>query len=496
MAKMTDIPTPHDLRKGELQWTPIGGNFRDGAGANCHIYHYRENHGRYNEQNSFLIVDAGLQFLPSIPGQGLRSRAPDIEDYLTGPHKKLMILTHGHNDHIGAIPHWVKAGHPLPVICATAYTISLLEHQLAKQEIPPSQWPEMVIIKPGQNLNGGPGIQVELTSAGHSLPGALSLLISTPAGHHFHSGDIKADQTMILATPSNFKVLAEWGDEDRIGTALMDCAGAHNSGFAKQDATVRAELMNMVASYPDQRVLFAGSGSYAETLASYAAAAAMNDRALIYDGGSCETQFMAMQKSGLNLADIVEAHYGKRPRILAASDPAITGLAPNQILAVISGGDGNSNGGIARALASKSTWWAPSAQDVLFAPGARFGEDSVAITAIQTALLERGVTLVPLENHQVLGEGHGRAGDYREYLKAIRPKAVIPTHGTPKMTTAMLDLATEHGIRGVACYNGSMYRLSHGGPTKIGQRPEKWLNIGFSSHPAPPAPTIRYDRAG
>ena len=63
MAKMTDIPTPHDLRKGELQWTPIGGNFRDGAGANCHIYHYRENHGRYNEQNSFLIVDAGLHSL-------------------------------------------------------------------------------------------------------------------------------------------------------------------------------------------------------------------------------------------------------------------------------------------------------------------------------------------------------------------------------------------------------------------------------------------------
>lgn len=455
----------------QLVWIPAGGNFTNDVGANCHVYQYRE----AGHPPTTLIVDAGLQFRPLGPDGVMRGRAPDIGDILEQPGSKILLLTHGHNDHVAAIPHWIKAGHQVPDIWATGYTATLLEATLARDGIDPDQWPNISIIEPDATYDAGYGMTVETAPASHSVPGAVSLLISTPAGTHFHSGDIKADQSVMLSDQTDFDLLAQWGRTATIHTALIDAAFADSPGYAKTEMDVRQNILETVKTYPDHRVLYAGTGSYAETMAGLALAAAETGRVLVYDGSSFETNLIALQRNQQNLAVIAEEITGKPLLIRHAKDPLVAALPPNQVLALVSGSDANSGGSINLAATGKSAWWQAGMQDVLVTPSGK----SDAVKTMEAALEAKGVTLVRLPNgFRDVCEGHCRADDFRDYVRAVQPQTVIPTHAFANARRAACEIVRDEGCAVAECFVGNVYALGIGGIRQIGARPERWLETG------------------
>lgn len=462
----------HDT--GQFIWIPAGGNFDNAVGANCHVYQYAPPD---HDQKITLVVDAGLKFLKSADGATLQSLAPDIEDILTDPKasQTTLILTHCHNDHIGAIPHWIKQGHPVPPIMATNFTLHILQSMLAREDIPPNDWPEMSSIEAGRVYDFGHGVRMGCAPASHSVPGALSLLIATPAGNHFHSGDVKADQSVMLSDVTDFELLADWGSQNTIHTALIDCAFVASEGYARTEADVRKDILAITRAHPDKRVLFAGSGSYAETLGAFALTAVDTERVLVYEGSSFETNLLALQKNDQHLPHVIESITGKSLLMLAADNPLAKALRPDQVLALVSGSDGIPSGSVMKAATGKSSWWQPSDQDVFVTPSGM----SPAITDMEQKLVDQGVQIIRFTNgFRDICEGHARRCDLRDYLHILNPQTFIPTHGFADATAAALELAREEGIHAQTAFVGHVYQLGQGGLKKIDTRLDQWLHIG------------------
>ena len=487
--------------QGELLLSPSGGNQQTTIGGNSHLYSYRFKDEADRWRAETILVDIGLLHQSAFYGDDVETiDTPDNTAYMPTaeasegglirtqvdkPKIGAILITHGHSDHIAGLAAHIESGGVTPPIYASAYSAVLIHAHLVNNGVDKDHWPDINIIKPGDRLELSKNIAVEVAGATHSIPGALSFLIETPTTRHYHSGDIKVDESSMVAGGTDLNVLKEWGERG-IDSALIDSTAAPKKGWAKREQTIRDEAYQLAKANPSKRITYASIGSYVEQLAGLGEVAARTGRALVYGGKSVETHLLALKASGIDLPALVKERTGKDLRIIDIKSDEARALKPSQALQVVTGVDGDNNTVLAQAAKGQHDAWQPSADDLVVWPlGYRTAAPEQA-KAMDRALRRRRVDLHRDSKRSDFGEGHGRENDLSEILHALRPAVVIPTHGIPSMRQDMIKLGRRFGAVGQDMKNGDILRIAKGMVQKIGQRLADWLPANTTSYPDQP----------
>ncbi|MBV6631750.1 MAG: hypothetical protein KI792_01810 [Alphaproteobacteria bacterium] len=484
---------------GELLISPSGGNQADSVGGNSHLYidRYRDADGVWRAD--MVEIDFGLLHRSAFYGDEVeRVDTPNSLPYLAdeGAHKdeiqdpitpkiQLRLATHGHSDHIAGLAPQVKAKGSGPSVAATAYTQHLITRNLIQNGLTAEDQPADRTIKPGDVLQVTERMKIHVLGATHSIPGALSFVIETPDAVHFHSGDLKVDDTSLVAGGTDLQVLRKFGDRG-IDTAIIDSTGAPREGWAKREEAIRAEALAVVEDNPSKRVTFGVLGSYVEQLAGLAEVAAKSGRALLYAGRDIETHLSTLGPSGIDLKALIEERTGKELKIMRIGSPEAEKLKPNQALQIVSGTDGSATGPLAKAVDGRLIGWKPSADDVVIWPEGFRTADRRQMDMVERAYRKARVDLRRDSKRSDFGEGHGRQEDLNAILEALRPKTIIPTHGITAMQEALGKIATRLGIETKYVDNGDIVRLTRDGAELIGERDAKWMQANDTRYPDQP----------
>ena len=427
--------TPQD----ELLFCALGGSGEIGMNVNL-----------YGCRGQWVMVDMGVTFADhQYPGIDLV--LPDLRfieergDQLAG-----IVLTHGHEDHIGALPYLAEElGVPL---YATKFTAGLIRGKLEEERI--ADRVKLRIVDFGQRFEVG-GLGFEFVPMAHSIPEASALVIDTPHGRVFHSGDWKLDATPVLATPASPAQLTAIGDRG-IDVLVCDSTNVFNAEASGSEAEVRAGLLETVAAAKG-RVVVTTFASNAARLQTLGEVARETGRELCVAGRSLDRIIRVAKATGY-LTDLP-------PTI----DPeAAMRLPRNKVLIVATGGQGEARAALSR-IAEGSHPVKVDAGDTVIFSSKQIPGNEVAIGRIQNILAGRGVEMVTEKQAHVHVSGHPGRPELAQLYGWLRPKLLVPVHGEMRHLQEQARFALAQGITAsLVQVDGDIVRLAPGEAKKVG----------------------------
>jgi ribonuclease J len=423
----------------ELLFLALGGSGEIGMNVNL-----------YGCNGKWIMVDLGMTFAdPGYPGIDLI--LPDLS-FIEKRREDLLgiVLTHGHEDHIGAIPY-LAADLGVPLY-ATPFTASLilgkLEEEGLKGEI------QLNTIEIGAGMQLGP-FGIRYVPLAHSIPEANALLIDTPHGRVFHSGDWKLDDAPQLGNPTSGADLAAIGDEG-ILALVCDSTNVFNREAAGSEASVR-EGMEKVVAAAEGRVLVTTFASNAARLHTIGEVAKATGRTLCVAGRSLDRILKAARANGY-LRDFPET---------VDFDTAMT-LPRRQVLIVGTGGQGESRAALGRIAFGEHTIKLEEGDSVVFSSRQIPGNE-LAIGRIMNALARSDVKTVTERQAHVHVSGHPARPELASMYGWLKPQMVIPVHGESRHLHEHRRFALEQGVpQSLVQENGEVIRLAPNGPAKLG----------------------------
>ena len=404
----------------------------------------------YGTQGKWVMVDLGLTFAdPGYPGVDLI--LPDLAfieehlDDLVG-----VVLTHGHEDHIGAIPYLATdLGVPL---YATPFTAELIRLKLEEEGI--ADKVELNIIDNEGSFQLGP-FGFTYVPLAHSIPEGNALLIETPYGRIFHTGDWKVDETPLLGVPSTAEELTAIGDKG-ILALVCDSTNVFNEEAAGSETDVRKGLDEVIGAC-EARVLVTTFASNAARLQTLGEVANDTGRKLCVAGRSLDRIIRVAKASGYlkdfpPTIDVDEAM--KLPR--------------REVMIIATGGQGESRAALAR-IAFDSHPIKLSEGDTVVFSSKQIPGNELAIGRIQNALAAKGIGMVTERQAEVHVSGHPGRPDLKLMYQWIRPEIILPVHGELRHMAEQARFAEGLGVpRGIVQSNGTVVRLAPDGPRVIG----------------------------
>lgn len=423
----------------ELLFLALGGS--DEIGMNVNLY---------GCQGKWVMLDLGLTFGGSdYPGCELV--LPDLEfiernrDALLG-----IVLTHGHEDHIGAIPY-LAADLGVPLY-ATPFTATLIRGKLEEEGL--GETVELKVIPNGGSFSLGP-FGFRYISLAHSIPDMNAVVIETPHGRIFHTGDWKLDQEPILGTPVDPGSLRTLGDEG-VFALVCDSTNAFNSDASGTEGSVREGLMQSVKAAPG-RVLVTSFASNAARLETLHQVAKATGRQLCVAGRSLDRIVRAAQANGM-LKDFP-----------APMDfDAAMRLPRSQLMIVATGGQGESRAALARIATDNHPLKLDTGDTVIFSSKQIPGNE-MAIGRIQNALARKDVVMVTEKQAHVHVSGHPGRPELKAMYEWLRPELLVPVHGERRHMAEQARFGLSCGIpKALVQSNGDVVRLAPGKPTIIG----------------------------
>jgi ribonuclease J len=430
---------PATLNKpDELVFLPLGGAGE--IGMNLNLYGYA---------GKWLMVDLGISFPDeTMPGVEVimadPSFAAERKADLVG-----LIITHAHEDHIGAVAHlWPRLGCP---IYATPFTASVLRLKLAETGLLHSV---KIIEQPlGSRFPIGP-FDIELISLTHSIPEPNALVIRTAAGTVLHTGDWKFDPNPLVGQTADFAALTRLGEEG-VDALVGDSTNALRAGEAGSEADVRESLIELVGRY-DNRVAIACFASNVARLQSAAAAGAAHGRQVALVGRSLWRMEQAARENG---------YLEGTPRFI--TDEAAAELPPGEVLLICTGSQGEPRSALTRIAANDHQNITLDAGDTVIFSSRVIPGNERPIGRLQNQLAKRGVTVVTDDEHFVHVSGHPARDELARMYQLVRPKVAVPVHGEARHLIAHAELARECQVpESVIIENGEMVRLAPG-PAKV-----------------------------
>jgi len=428
--------TPGD----ELLFLALGGSGEIGMNLNL-----------YGCRGKWLMVDLGVSFAdPSYPGIDLIM--PDTafieahRDDLLG-----IVLTHGHEDHIGALPYLAaELGVPL---YATPFTAGLIAGKLAEEGVSDSV--KLNVVADGAWFELGPFRMRHLPLA-HSIPESNALLIETPFGRIFHTGDWKLDEAPQIGVPTTAEELTEIGDEGVLAL-VCDSTNVFNSEPSGSEASVKAGLLEAVAGAKG-RVVITTFASNAARLHTLGEIARLTGRELCVAGRSLD-RIIAVSKSCGYLRDF--------PPLVDFD--AIMDLPPRKAMIIATGGQGESRAALARMAFGQHPVKLEAGDSVVFS-SRKIPGNEMAIGRIQNALAEKQVVMITESQAHVHVSGHPGRPELAAMYSWIRPEMLVPVHGELRHMAEQARFGAAHGIRrSIVQKNGDIVRLAPDGPAKVGE---------------------------
>ncbi|MEC7817908.1 MAG: ribonuclease J [Pseudomonadota bacterium] len=424
----------------ELLFLSLGGSGEIGMNVNL-----------YGCQGRWIMVDLGMTFSgDQYPGIDLVFADLEfIEDRLDS--LEALVITHGHEDHIGAIPYFAAdLGVP---IYATPFTAELVRRKLQEAGIA-DQIELHVIDDDHGEFSIGPFDLTYLPLA-HSIAEGNALLIETPHGRVFHTGDWKLDEDPIIGEPTTEEELRAIGDEGVLAL-VCDSTNVFNPNPSGSEGAVHRGLMEEVKRHEGKRVLVTTFASNVARLHTLGEVARESGRQICVAGRSLDRIIAVAQDNGY-LLDFPEP---------VDFDTAM-GLPRGEVLIVATGGQGEPRAALSR-ISEENHPLELTRGDVVLFSSRQIPGNEIAIGAVQNRLAERGIVMITDRQSEIHVSGHPGRPELEALYSWLRPEILVPVHGEMRHLLEQGRLGEEGGIpHSVIQKSGEIVRLAPGAPGKI-----------------------------
>jgi ribonuclease J len=403
----------------------------------------------YETAGELLVVDAGLAF-PRDEHLGVDLLLPDVA-YLRGRRIRAVVLTHGHEDHVGGLPYLLREV-AVQTVVATRLTLGLVKSKLDEHGV--GQAAELVEAEPSDSpLELGP-FRVELVRVAHSIPDSVALVVETAAGRVVHTGDWKLDHTPVDGLKTDVGKLAEIGNRG-VDLLLGDSTNAERSGTTGSERLV-GEAFRALFPLRRGRILVATFASNIHRMQQAADVAIECGRKITVVGRSMRKNLNIARNLGY--VDIPEEE-------LVRPDDAAE-LPPGDVLALCTGSQGEPMSALTRVAYGDHPTVAVAPGDTVIISAKPVPGNELRVHDSINQLARLGAEVLHEEIAPVHVSGHAYQEELRTMLSLLRPRYVMPIHGEYRMLAAHAKLARDAGIpdeRIVLAENGSVVELVRGG---------------------------------
>ena len=411
-----ELGAPKALSSNGLRILPLGG--LGDVGRNMAVFEYS---GR------LLIVDCGVLF-PEESQPGVDLILPDfrpIEDRLGDV--DAVVLTHGHEDHIGAVPYLLRLRPDIPLV-ASRLTLALVEAKLAEHRINARS----LEVKEGQTEKFGP-FTCEFIAVNHSIPDALAVAIKTPAGVVLHTGDFKMDQLPLDGRITDLNALARLGDAG-VDVLMVDSTNAEVPGFVTSEREIEP-VIDSVFSRASGRVIVACFASHVHRVQQIIDAAAMHGRKVALVGRSMLR----------NMAVAKDLGYLKVPDGIIVSSEDMIDMPDDEVVLICTGSQGEPMAVLSRIANRNHAIEVGEGDTVVLASSLIPGNEN-AVGHVINGLTKWGAKVVHKGNALVHVSGHAAQGELTYLYNIVKPRHVLPVHGEWRHLRAQAQVAMRTGI--------------------------------------------------
>lgn len=412
----TDLLPPAPLEPGVLRITPLGG--LGDIGRNMSVF---ELDGR------ILVVDCGVLF-PAETQPGVDLILPDftpiterLEDV------DAVVLTHGHEDHVGALPYLLRMRQDIPIL-GSRLTLALVEAKLKEYRLSPP----MSEVHDEEVRQVGP-FSIEFLAVNHSIPDAMAVAITTRAGRVLHTGDFKMDQLPLDGRATDLAGFARLGHEG-VDVLMVDSTNAEVPGFVPSERDI-VPVLDSVFARARGRIIVASFASHVHRVQQVIDTAVSHGRHVAFIGRSMVR----------NMAIARDLGYLQIPGETLVGSDDVDSLPDDRVVLICTGSQGEPMSALSR-MANRDHSVSITGDDTVILASSLIPGNENAVNRVINALAREEVTVVHKGNALVHVSGHAASGELRYVFNVVKPRYVMPIHGEWRHLRANARIAESVGI--------------------------------------------------
>ncbi|MFG3696538.1 ribonuclease J [Micromonospora sp. NPDC047620] len=444
-----ELPPP--LPEGGLRIIPLGG--LGAIGRNMTVFEY---------DGKLLVVDCGVLF-PDVEQPGVDLILPDFGPILDRlDDVQAIVLTHGHEDHIGAVPYLLAHKPDIPLV-GSQFTLALVEAKLAERRIQPYT----LTVREGGRERLGP-FECEFFAVNHSIPDALAVAIRTPAGLVLHTGDFKMDQLPLDGRITDLAGFARLGAEG-VDLLLSDSTNAEIPGFVTPEREI-GPVLDSIFAKAKGRIIVASFASHVHRVQQVFDSAAEHGRKVALIGRSM-VRNMGIARD-LGLLNI--------PAGLVVGLEEATTMPPEQIVLMSTGSQGEPMSALGRMASGDHRHITIAPGDTVVLASSLVPGNETSVYRVINRLARAGAVVVHKDVAKVHVSGHAPAGELLYLLNVVRPSNLMPVHGEWRHLRAHARLGIESGVapdRVVLCEDGDVVDLVEGRASLVGHVKSRYVYV-------------------
>ncbi len=439
-----ELSPPPKLGRETLRVVPLGGLGQ--IGRNMAVLEF---------QGRLLIVDCGVLF-PEDDQPGVDLILPDFS-YLRSRLSEVeaLVLTHGHEDHIGAVPYLLRERADIPVV-GSKLTLALLEGKLREHRLRNTDLRE---VSEGHNIQLGQ-FGCEFVAVNHSVPDALAVFIRTPVATVLHTGDFKLDQLPLDGRVTDLRTLARLGEEG-VDLFMVDSTNAEVPGFNMAERDIAPVLERVIAG-SSTRVVVACFASHVHRVQQVMDAAVASGRKVAYVGRSMVR----------NMGIARDLGFLKVPGDTLVDLRDLDNHPRENVVLISTGSQGEPMSALARIAASDHNSIEVEPGDTVVLASSLIPGNENAVFRVINGLTRLGATIVHRGNADVHVSGHASAGELLYTYNIVKPRNVLPVHGEPRHLLANAELAVSTGLaerRVLLVEDGGVIDVDRNGARVVGR---------------------------
>ena len=448
---LTELTGPGPLAAGGLRVIPLGG--LGAIGRNMTVFEY---------EGQLLIVDCGVLF-PDVEQPGVDLILPDFTPVLDRlADVQAIVLTHGHEDHIGAVPYLLAHKPDIPLV-GSKFTLALVEAKLAERRIEPYS----LTVQEGQSERLG-SFECEFFAVNHSIPDALAVAIRTPAGLILHTGDFKMDQLPLDGRLTDLAGFAKLGSQG-VDLLLSDSTNAEIPGFVTPEREIGPVLDSLFRGARG-RIIVASFASHVHRVQQVLDSAEEHGRKVAFIGRSMVRNMGIARDLGLL----------RIPGGLVVSIDEAMSLAPEQIVLMSTGSQGEPMSALGRMATGDHRHVVVEPGDTVVLASSLVPGNETAVYRVINQLSRAGALVFHKDVAKVHVSGHSPAGELLYLLNIVKPRNFLPIHGEWRHLRAHARLAVESGVdptRVVLCEDGDVVDLIDGRARLVGHVKSRYVYV-------------------
>ncbi|HEX5741810.1 MAG TPA: ribonuclease J [Pilimelia sp.] len=443
--------SPPPLAEGGLRVIPLGG--LGAIGRNMTVFEY---------DGRLLVVDCGVLF-PDVDQPGVDLILPDFAPILDRlDDVQAIVLTHGHEDHIGAVPYLLAHKPDIPLV-GSQFTLALVEAKLAERRMQPYT----LTVTEGQRERLGP-FECEFFAVNHSIPDAMAVAIRTPAGLVLHTGDFKMDQLPLDGRLTDLPGFARLGSEG-VDLLLSDSTNAEIPGFVTPEREI-GPVLDSIFAKATGRIIVASFASHVHRVQQVLDAAEAHGRKVALIGRSMVRNMgIARDLGRLRI-----------PAGLIVGIDDVPNLPADRVVLMSTGSQGEPMSALGRMATGDHRHVTLEPDDTVVLASSLVPGNETAVYRVINLLSRGGATVIHKDVAKVHVSGHAPAGELMYLLNVVRPSNLMPVHGEWRHLRAHARLGVESGIaaeRVVLCEDGDVVDLVDGHARHVGHVPSRYVYV-------------------